>query len=116
VVAKPPLRTSDADVARLGARLRQRGCTLIVMGSWPQSEARLRVETSSWSGLGQGHGYLAGREVAVASAGGRGDGRSRRARLWLPDAEQQFRVGRIGHAEPVAPMRPTIVPRWQETG
>ncbi|HYI33128.1 MAG TPA: hypothetical protein VEX88_06665, partial [Glaciibacter sp.] len=63
VVARPPLRTSDVDVARLGARLRQRGCTLIVVGNWPQSEASLRVDSSSWNGLGQGHGSLAGREV-----------------------------------------------------
>jgi hypothetical protein len=113
VVAKPPLRTSDADVARLSARLRQRGCTLIVMGNWPQSEARLRIEASRWSGLGQGHGYLAGREVAVTTAGGRGDGRLQRARVWLPDAQQQFRAA---PGEPAAPMRPTAVPRWQATG
>jgi hypothetical protein len=113
VVAKPPLRTSDADVARLSARLRQRGCTLIVMGSWPQSEARLRIEASRWSGLGQGHGYLAGREVAVTTAGGRGDGRLQRDRLWLPDAQLQFRAA---PGESAAPMRPTAVPRWQATG
>jgi hypothetical protein len=36
VVAKPPKRASDSQVARLSARLRQRGSTLIVLGTWPQ--------------------------------------------------------------------------------
>lgn len=92
VVIRPPGRTSDADVARLGARLRQRGCTLIVVGDWPQSEARLGIETSRWSGLGQGHGYLAGREVTVTSSGRNGPGLARSARLWLPDERLEFRA------------------------
>lgn len=91
VVTRPPRRTSDADVARLGARLRQRGCTLIVAGDWPQSEAQLRIETSRWRGLGQGHGYLTGREVTVTSSGRNGLDRPRSATLWLPDQNQHFR-------------------------
>jgi hypothetical protein len=113
VVIKPALHTTDADVARLGARLRQRGCTLIVMGSWPQSVAVLRIEASRWSGLGRGHGYLTGREVTVASVGDRGFDRPRRAALWLPDAEQQFRAGGINPGGS-GPMRPTIVPALRE--
>jgi hypothetical protein len=120
VVIKPSLRTRDADVARLGARLRQRGCTLIVMGGWPQSDAVLRVETSRWSGLGRGHGYLTGREVTVASVGNRGFDRPQRTRLWLPDAGQQFSAapaGQPGAAHPGAgPMRPTAVPALREAG
>lgn len=92
VVTRPPRRTSDADVARLAARLRQRGCTLIVVGSWPQSDAQLRIETSRWGGLAQGHGYLAGREVTVTSSGAGGFGNPRSARLWLPDQKQRFRT------------------------
>lgn len=90
VVTRPPRTASDADAARLAARLRQRGSTLIVVGDWPQSEARLRVDGSRWGGLGQGHGYLAGREVTVTSAGH--DGRGRGVRLWLPDERLAFRA------------------------
>ena len=89
VVARPPKRASDTSVARLAARLRQRGSTLIVLGTWPQSEAILTLSRSEWSGIGDGHGYLEARQatVTVTSA----NGRPRSARLWLPDHEQQFR-------------------------
>ncbi|GAB3126325.1 hypothetical protein [Glaciibacter psychrotolerans] len=91
VVTRPPLQASDSDVARLGARLRQRGCALIVVGEWPQSEAQLRIVDSRWSGLGHGHGLLSAREVTVASVTGRtGFARPRSSRLLLPDAAQQF--------------------------
>jgi hypothetical protein len=110
VVAKPPLRTSDAEVARLGARLRQRGCTLIVVGGWPQSEARLRIEASSWSGLGSGHGSLAGREVTVTSAGRTGLDRPRSARLWLPDSQQNFRTAEW----PRPSIVPSLLPQLQD--
>ena len=43
VVTRPPRRVGDADAARLSARLRQRGATLVVLGDWPQSEATLRA-------------------------------------------------------------------------
>ncbi|WP_345062671.1 hypothetical protein [Leifsonia kafniensis] len=91
VVTRPPRKASDADVARLGARLRQRGCALIVVGEWPQSEAQLRVTSSRWSGVGRGHGLLTGREVTVSSSGRTGFARANSTRLWLPDGEQQFR-------------------------
>ena len=91
VVTRPPRNASDTDAARLAARLRQRGCTLIVAGDWPQSEARLRLAGSRWSGLGQGHGYLSGREVTVTSAHS-GRGGAGTARLWLPDELLAFRA------------------------
>ncbi|MGO4103158.1 hypothetical protein AB4Y63_04340 [Leifsonia sp. YAF41] len=91
VVTRPPQKASDADVARLGARLRQRGCALIVVGEWPQSEAQLRVTSSRWSGVGRGHGLLTGREVTVSSSGRTGFARANSTRLWLPDGEQQFK-------------------------
>ncbi|MEJ3404103.1 hypothetical protein WDJ51_05115 [Rathayibacter sp. YIM 133350] len=93
VVLRPPMRASDSDVARLAARLRQRGAALIVLGPWPQSEARLTLEQSSWSGLGRGHGYLRAREATVTATGRLGGSRPRTARLWLPDPEQAFTVG-----------------------
>ncbi len=84
VATRPPKRASDASVARLAARLRQRGATLLVLGTWPQSEAMLSLSHSSWSGIGHGHGHLEAREVTV-TVSSRVGGRPRSARLWLPD-------------------------------
>jgi hypothetical protein len=89
VVTRPPKRASDGNLARLAARLRQRGSTLIVLGSWPQSEALLSLSESSWSGIGEGHGHLAARQVTV-TVSTRFGGRPRSARLWLPDPELKF--------------------------
>jgi hypothetical protein len=87
VVTRPPVAVTDADAARLGARLRGRGATLIVLGDWPRSEAKLTVSESSWSGVGRGHGYLSERSLTVASDS-RGVARTRRIRLRLrEDAE-----------------------------
>lgn len=86
VVTRPPTRVGDADAARLAARLRQRGCTLICVGPWPQSEARLSLADASWSGLGAGHGRLTRRQVTVTVTVGGTLERPRSARLWLPSA------------------------------
>lgn len=104
VVARPPKRASDSSIARLAARLRQRGSTLIVLGSWPQSEAMLTLSKSDWSGIGQGNGYLAARQATVTVTSRLG-GRPRSARLWLPDPSQQFREVEpvVRHLAPVAP-------------
>ena len=91
VVTRVPGRVPDSAVARLQARIRQRGATLIVLGDWPQSEATLRLSESSWSGIGVGHGYLAGRQASVSVTARAGSGRPRRARLWLPDGQERFR-------------------------
>jgi hypothetical protein len=89
VVAKPPRRAGDASLARLSARLRQRGSTLIVLGNWPQTEAMLSLSDSSWSGIGNGFGHLTARQVTV-TVSTRAGGRPRSARLWLPDPELRF--------------------------
>ncbi|HEY0246720.1 MAG TPA: hypothetical protein VGC45_00525 [Gryllotalpicola sp.] len=83
VQAPPGDGVSEADAARLAARLRQRGAVLISFGApWPASEARLSVTASSWAGLGRGHGYPRERVVTVRSEL-RG-GQPRVARLRLP--------------------------------
>ncbi|WP_254069095.1 hypothetical protein [Herbiconiux sp. VKM Ac-2851] len=91
VVTQAPGRVPDAAMARLQARIRQREATLIVLGDWPQSEATLRITESSWTGIGSGHGYLAGRQVMVSVTARTGNGRPRRGRLWLPDGDELFR-------------------------
>ena len=72
VLVRPPAAARDTDASRLASRLRQRGATLVVQGPWQQAEAVLEVVSSSWHGLGAGHGYLAGRdaEVEVTARGG----------------------------------------------
>ncbi|MEO7123343.1 MAG: hypothetical protein ABI400_09570 [Lacisediminihabitans sp.] len=91
VVLRPAKRVSDGVAARLAARIRQRGATLIVVGAWPQSEAVLSLSESRWRGVGNGHGYLSDRQVTV-TATTRSNGRSRSRKLWFPDADQQFRA------------------------
>ena len=75
VLVRPPLTPSGGTVARLMARLRERGATLIVLGRWPGAEAQLEVTRNEWGGLGVGHGYLRSRVlgVGVTSRTGRHD-------------------------------------------
>lgn len=89
VVTRPPARASEASVARLSARLRQRGTTLLVLGSWPNSEAMLSVSHNDWSGIGGGHGYLSTRQATITVTS-KLSGRPRSARVWLPGENEQF--------------------------
>lgn len=93
VLISPPSHINASDAARLGARLRQRGSTLIALGDWPQSEATLRIEESSWEGLGNGHGHLQSRLVTVTAAAKSRGGRPRTTRLWFPDRDLLLRRG-----------------------
>lgn len=90
VVARPPTRASDSAVARLASRLRQRKSTLLMVGSWPQSEAMVSLGDSQWHGIGEGHGHLAARQVTITVTS-KSAGRPRSARVWLPDASQIVR-------------------------
>ncbi len=83
IVIRPPRQASDASVARLSARLRKRGATLLVLGTWPQSEAMLSITASTWTGIGNGHGHLQTREATVTVTSKTG-GRPRSARIRLP--------------------------------
>lgn len=99
VLARPPATVAPADVARLGARLRQRGAALIVLGDWPQSEARLRLRESSWQGVGHGHGRLRGRQATI-DVTGRAGMFARGVRMWLPGPQNDF-----ARVAPSAPAR-----------
>jgi len=90
IVVRPPLPVAGADAARLGARLRQRGATLVCLGEWPRSEAQLAVTDSDWLGLGAGHGHLLARRVTVTASSRAGGGR--RVQLWLPGPDQRVRA------------------------
>lgn len=91
VVTRPPKRATDGAVSRLAARLRQRGTTLVVLGPWPQTEAMLSLSGSEWSGIGDGHGYLAARQATI-TVSTRFGGRPRSANVWLPDPSERFRT------------------------
>lgn len=89
VLTRPPASVSSTDVSRLGARLRQRGAALVVLGEWPQAEARLSIRSSRWEGLGDGHGYLRSRE-AMVDVVGRAGTRVRTVRMSMPGVESAF--------------------------
>ncbi len=79
-----PADVPPATVRKLAVRLRQRDVVTIVLGD-PGSMAHdgiIETEASHWSGLGDGHGHLRARDVAV-QVGRRLPGR-RRCRLELP--------------------------------
>ena len=105
VVVRPPGEVTPGEASRLAARLRTRKAVLISVGSWPGSEARLEVESNTWSGLGDGEGLLCARQVSVVVAGRRVAGGSRRHQLWLPAAD--------GTVRPVDPAREEA-PGWPE--
>ncbi|UYM05878.1 hypothetical protein [Solicola gregarius] len=99
VVLRAPDRVREADAARLSARLRQRGSTLVALGAWPRCEARLSIVDSRWEGIADGRGHLSGRRVTIEIAPR--SGRSRTTGLWLSDrvepAGGQALAG-VGHA------------------
>lgn len=88
IVVTPGTRARDADVSRLNARLRDRGCTLLVTESpgsprWPQSEGTIRLHDPHWHGLGAGWGLLSECTVTV-TAHTRHTPRSSSVRVQLP--------------------------------
>ena len=101
VAVRPAGRAADGEIARLAARLRDRGAVLLVQGPWPQAEAVLEIAEPVWTGVGRGHGYLSAREVTLTSSSRRWP-RSRRARVMLPDASGQVSAA----AEPVRSVEP----------
>lgn len=67
IVVDPRTRARDAEISRLSARLRDRGCTLLVTGPWPQSEGSIRLHDPQWHGLGTGWGLLSDCTVTVTA-------------------------------------------------
>jgi hypothetical protein len=90
VAVRPGRAAGEAAVARLAGRLRERGTTLLVRGSWPQTEAMISLTESRWSGLGAGSGCLTSREVTVTVTSRRSP-RPVSGRLLMPDPEQGIR-------------------------
>jgi len=71
---------------RLEARARERGAVLVAHGPWPSADVRLSVASSTWEGLGDGHGHLVRRCLQVVGTGRGAATRERKEDVWLPSA------------------------------
>lgn len=108
VAVRPPARAKDSDMARLSARMRDRGAVLLVQGTWPQTEAMIDVEDPQWSGLGDGYGLLAERELTVTVSSRRFPV-PRRERMLLPAPDGTLTVAPGRQPAPLhAPMRAVV--------
>ncbi|MGZ0146392.1 hypothetical protein ACXJJ3_04930 [Kribbella sp. WER1] len=107
VVVRPPGEVTPGEASRLAARLRTRGAMLIAYGSWPGSEARFEIESSTWSGLGEGEGLLTARQATVTVSGKRAAVHTHKHHLWLPSPNGEIR--------PVEPAAETPTTNWPET-
>ncbi|MBS1907424.1 MAG: hypothetical protein JST33_12845 [Actinobacteria bacterium] len=103
IAIRPSTPVRDAELSRLNARLRDRGCTLLVVsaGPWPQSEGSIRVHDPRWRGLGSGWGTLEECEVTVTA-------RTRRSPV--PQSVRVRLPGAHGTIEATAPAAPRLVP------
>jgi membrane protein implicated in regulation of membrane protease activity len=109
VVARSPARVAPAETSRLGARLRQRGSTLVVLGDWPGADATLTVVGNSWRGLGAGHGYLSTRRLEVEVGGRNGMHQTRRRQVTFPlEAWAASEFGEFGAGDRLAAVAPEI--------
>ena len=83
VAVHVPGRISPSRAARLSAKTRRQKGVLVAFGGdgtdWPQAEARLTVEQSTWYGLGWGRGLLRHCELTVST---RHHGRRATATVW----------------------------------
>ena len=104
IAVRPPQRPHDAEVARLSARLRDRGGVLLIAGEWSQADVSLQLTDPHWSGVGTGHGLLRSRTVTV-SAQGRRFPASRRVTVQLPGPQGAL-AARDGQSAPVTRLTP----------
>ncbi|HZC27172.1 MAG TPA: hypothetical protein VE287_09105 [Actinopolymorphaceae bacterium] len=96
VVVRPPSKAYDAEARRLAARVRERGAVLVVQArEWSGCELRFAITSSTWHGLGAGHGHLTAREVTVEATGRGAGGRRRTTRMWLPDRDGAIRPAEV---------------------
>ncbi|MBP2435665.1 hypothetical protein [Microbacterium amylolyticum] len=98
VAVRPQGRVMPGEVARLDARLRDRGGTLLVCGPWPGADAFLTMRDPEWKGVDNGHGVIASRAVTIA-AGGRGIPHERSVRVLLPGPSGQLESAAHAHME-----------------
>jgi hypothetical protein len=110
VAGSPRAAVPPARVRVLRGRLRTSGAVLLVAGDWPGADLVITAQASRWSGLGNGHGRLIDRDLAV-TVEGRRLGRARSGVLRLSGRRdgtvamlpgRPFTVGAPGQQEQVA--------------
>jgi hypothetical protein len=127
LVAVDPSRLTDSQIHRLSARARHRGTVLVSTGAWPGADLELTQEAATWSGLGDGHGHLAEREVRVSVRGRGAATRATETRLCLPaeggtvqpptDSFGAFGTDRLSPPKVDAPKDPSVpTPREEAAG
>ena len=108
VLVAAPGRVRPGDARRLAARARDRGAVLVPVTAWPEAaDVRLGVASSTWEGLGEGHGRLRARRMEVVAQGRGAAARERRVSLWLPGADG--RMAAVADEAPAAVERPLSV-------
>jgi hypothetical protein len=96
----PAQRPAPGVMRRLTVLARRHGCVLAVAGDWQGAQLRLRVDTTEWTGLGDGHGHLMGRRARVVAEGRGAAARGRETWIWLPGPD-----GLVAPATPPATRR-----------
>lgn len=110
IAVYPGSAVRDAEASRLGARLRDRGCTVLAVAgpaapAWPQSEGLIGIRDPRWEGLGTGWGLLSERTVTV-TAQTRATPRPQGVRVRLPGRHGAVEqappapIARLGRSEP----------------
>lgn len=85
VIIADRLPISSRLYRKLAARNREHKSVLIRVGGWPETpDLSFTSDSSSWLGLGEGHGVLRSRQVSVRVGGRRHPGPDRVHRLMLP--------------------------------
>jgi hypothetical protein len=114
VLFRPPRRVRPPDIRRLAGRARERGTALVVLAgeagagdrpepqrAWPGvTDLGLAVTASRWTGLGEGHGCLRGRQIEVVAEGRGAAARPVRVRLWLPSPDGEVALEQQVVVEP----------------
>jgi hypothetical protein len=85
---------------RLSVRARHRESVLVSFGPWPGADLELDCAGSRWFGVGDGHGYLAERELTVTVRGRGGAARPVSDRILLPAAPSDPPVTRFAAGTP----------------
>ena len=88
VLLRCPTAATEHQAERLRARLRTKDAALVCWGDWPRCQARLRLRSCRWSGLGRGHGHLSDRQLVVEVS--RSGSPARAVRLNLPGSGGAF--------------------------
>lgn len=104
VITRVPARLNQSVVRRVQTRMQSRGSVVVLIGAtgaWSPDVA-VRAASARWEGVGDGHGHLRARRVAVEATGRRVP-RPRRSELWLPGP-----AGTLAVAAPAVPTVPAV--------